>query len=68
MKLTCKDIPYSSIVGGGLTLVDGDGRVRFIINFMGTTAGITKEETGALRDQIGAWIREYGIECPDRPD
>ena len=68
MKLTCKDIPYSSIVGGGLTLVDDDGRARFIVNFMGTTAGITKEETAALRDQIGAWIREHDLTVPERAE
>lgn len=67
MKLHAKRIPYSSIVGGGLTLIDDSGRHAFIVNFIGTTKGITKEETAALADQFAKWIEEHGgIEVPDR--
>jgi hypothetical protein len=40
MRLPAKQVPHSSIVGGGLTLCDRTGRARFIVNFMGTDAGI----------------------------
>lgn len=66
MKLKAKLVPYSSIVGGGLTLTDDAGRAAFIVNFIGTTAGITKEETEALSRQFAAFIAAYGLEVPDR--
>ena len=66
MKLNAKSIPFSSVVGGGLSLVDDSGRVRFIVNFMGSTAGITKEETAALAKQFGDWVAQHGLEVPDR--
>lgn len=47
MKLTAKEVPYSSIVGGGLMLIDESGRAAFQVMFMGTTNGITKEQTAA---------------------
>lgn len=62
MKLTAKEVPYSSIVGGGLMLTDESGRAAFQVMFMGTTNGITKEQTAALSRQFGAWAREYGLE------
>lgn len=66
MKLKAQTVPYSGVVGGGLMLTDTTGRARFVVNFMGTTEGITKEETEALTKQIEAFISEYGLEVPDR--
>lgn len=66
MKLKAKALPHSSIVGGGLTLCDDAGRARFIVNFMGTTEGITKDETASLTQQFRSFIDEHGLEVPDR--
>jgi hypothetical protein len=52
VKLTTDIVPYSSIVGGGLILKKMDGRAGFLVNFIGTSEGITKEETGALSAQF----------------
>lgn len=64
MKLTSKPIPYSSIVGGGLVLLDENGRGRFQIAFFGTTDGISKEQTESLIKQIGGYINKHGLELP----
>lgn len=65
MRLTIQKTPYSSIVGGGLTLCDEAGRARFLVMFCGTTAGITKEETAALTEQFADALPN-GIDVPDR--
>lgn len=64
MKLKAKLVPYSSVVGGGLMLTSEDGVAAFILNFMGTTKGITKKQTEAMAKQIAAWINENGFEVP----
>jgi hypothetical protein len=64
MKLKSKVVPYSSVVGGGLMLTDKDGAARFIVNFMGTTAGISKEQSEALSEQIDALINAHGLSVP----
>lgn len=66
MKLMAKTVPHSSVVGGGLMLCDEAGRARFIVNFMGTTEGITKDETAALSKQFAAFIQERGLDVPER--
>lgn len=66
MKLTAKTVPYSSVVGGGLMLCDETGRARFIVNFMGATEGITKEETAALSRQFASFISDRELEVPAR--
>ena len=67
VQLNVQEVPYSSTVGGGLMLTDATGRARFIVMFMGTTEGITKEENGALASQIAKLIREHGLTVPRRP-
>lgn len=67
MKLTSKMTPYSSVVGGGLTLTAEDGSAAFMVMFIGTTKGITKEENQALAEQFHKWISEHGLSVPDRP-
>jgi hypothetical protein len=66
MKLTAQTVPYSSVVGGGLMLKDESGRAAFIVNFIGTTQGITKEETAALSKQFAEFIEQHGLQVPDR--
>lgn len=66
MKLAAKAVPYSSVVGGGLSLHDASGAARFMVIFCGTTAGITKEENAALASQFAALIERDGLEVPDR--
>lgn len=66
MKLKAQAVPYSSVVGGGLTLVDENGRARFIIVAMGTTEGINKEENAAIFAVLRDAINKSGVEVPDR--
>lgn len=66
MKLKAQATPYSSTVGGGLMLTDERGAAAFIVAFMGTSRGITKEETEALTRQFKAFVDEHGLEVPDR--
>lgn len=66
MKLLAEEVPYSSVVGGGLTLIAEDRSIGFIVNFMGTSKGITREETAALAKQFATWVNERGLEIPDR--
>lgn len=68
MKLTAKQIPYSSTVGGGLCLVDEKGRARFMVSVYGTTDGITKEETAAIARALAKGIPAGGIDVPERDD
>lgn len=66
IKLTAKPVPYSSIVGGGLTLLKEDGLAGFIVNFIGTSEGITKEETAALSRQFEWFVSQIGCAVPAR--
>lgn len=66
MKLTVRKSPYSSTVGGGLSLVDEAGRQRFMVMFIGTTEGITKEEDAALSEQIAVLTEKHGVDVPAR--
>ena len=60
MKLTPSLTPYSSIVGGGLVLSSEDKRHQFIVNFMGTSSDITREESDQLSRQIADLIDKAG--------
>lgn len=66
VRLHADIVPYSSVVGGGLVLKKLDGRAGFIINFMGTSEGITKEETAALSEQFRWFVQTYGCAVPAR--
>lgn len=66
MRLTAKPVPHSGIVGGGLMLCDATGRARFIVNFMGTTEGIRKEETAALAEQFAHYVNNHDVIVPER--
>lgn len=66
MKLKAEQTPYSSTVGGGLTLIDEAGRARFMVAIFGTTQGITKEETAAIGAALRSGIPAVGIEIPER--
>jgi hypothetical protein len=65
VKLHATIIPYSGTVGGGLMLIDQDGRARFQVAIIGTTKGITKEETAAISKALIDGIPEP-FEVPDR--
>jgi hypothetical protein len=65
MKLTPKLTPYSSIVGGGLHLVDEAGRTRFMLMLCGASDGISKEENALIASHIAE--RFGSVEVPDRP-
>jgi hypothetical protein len=66
LSLRAKKVPYSSVVGGSLTLHDNQDRARFMVLFAGTTEGITKEETAALQQRIADLIETHGLEVPER--
>lgn len=67
IKLRPDKVPYSSIVGGGLTLADSaTGQIKFVVSLRGVSSGITKEETKALSDRIAELISEHGLEVPAR--
>jgi hypothetical protein len=61
MKLRAKVVPYSSIVGGGVTLLDEKGAARFILSLRGTTQGIDRQQTEALTKQIADLINANGL-------
>lgn len=65
MRLRTKIVPYSSIVGGGLQLLDEKGRAVFIVNFIGTAWGISKDQTASLSEQLSALIEAHGLFLPD---
>lgn len=66
MKLKAKQTPYSGTVGGGLTLLDETGRVRFMVAIFGSE-GITKDETAAIAKALASGIPADGIDMPERP-
>jgi len=66
VKLTTDIVPYSSIVGGGLVLKEMGGKAAFIVNFIGTMQGITKEETQALSLQFAWFVNTFGCRAPER--
>ena len=68
MRLSAKEVPHSSTVGGGLTLCDPKGRARFIVAFIGAGNGIMPEETKALTEQFAHWINNHDVVVPDRKD
>ena len=64
MKLKAKMVPYSGVVGGGLLLTSEGGSAAFMLHFVGTTKGVTKEQTDAMATQLATWINERGLDCP----
>lgn len=66
IRLTADIVPYSSIVGGGLVLKKLNGQACFILNFIGTTEGVTKSETVALAQQFSWFVNTYGVYVPPR--
>lgn len=68
MILKAQITPYSSIVGGGLTLVDENERARFMVMLIGTDSGITKQESDEIASQLARLINERGISVAARED
>lgn len=62
MRLKAEAFPYSSIVGGGVLLLDERGAAVFQIGLRGTTKGITKEQTEAIATRLVALINRCGLE------
>jgi hypothetical protein len=65
MKLHATMVPYSGTVGGGLRLIDEDGRLRFMVSIFGASKGITNEQTSAIASALIKGIPEP-IEVPER--
>lgn len=66
MKLDARLIPYSSVVGGGVSLLDQSGRAKFQIMLIGTTDGITKEESDAIARRLAELVNQHGLEVSKR--
>lgn len=64
MKLHATVIPYSGTQGGGLRLIDGEGRVCFVVPIVGIKRDITKEQAMAIAKALIDGIPEP-IEVPD---
>lgn len=62
MKLHCQAYPYSSIVGGGLVLLDEKGHAKFQLGLSGTTEGISKEQNDSLCQQLEQLINTRGLD------
>lgn len=65
MKLKAEAFPYSSIVGGGVMLLNERGAATFQIGLRGTTKGITKEQTEAITRRLVELINRCGLEVED---
>lgn len=64
-KLTAKVIPFSSIVGGGVALLDAHGRIRFQIALLGCSHGISKLQSDDMAHQLAFLINELGLDAID---
>lgn len=62
MKLSAREVPYSTVVGGGLMLLDEEGQAIFQVNFMGTSRGISRQQTQELTRQFKWFVDEVGLE------
>lgn len=62
MKIRAQAFLYSSIVGGGVMLLDERGAAVFQIGLRGTTKGITKEQTEAITARLVELINRCGLE------
>jgi hypothetical protein len=65
MKIKAQTIQYSSVVGGGIMLLDEAGRARGQIAFIGGAVRITKEQDAALSKGIADLINAHGLEIPE---
>jgi len=62
MKLKAQAFPYSSIVGGGVMLLDEKGAAAFQIGLRGTTKGISKEQSDLITMRLVELINRCGLE------
>jgi hypothetical protein len=62
MKLTSKVLPYSRSVGGGLMLVDEDGRRICQVSFVAMSDVITEEQLIALTRNFDHYVHLNGLE------
>lgn len=65
MKLKAQIVPYSSIVGGGVLLLDERGAAVFQIGLRGTSRGITKEQTEIITTRLVELINRCGLEVEE---
>ncbi|MCO5730151.1 DUF2783 domain-containing protein [Rhizobium sp. SSA_523] len=66
MKLIAQAVSYSSVVGGGILLMTEKGHVAFQIALIGSTAGISKEQSKAMAARLVELINQHGLEVPER--
>lgn len=65
MKLSAQVVPYSSLVGSGVALVDGEGARRFLVCFTGLAHGCGPRQSEALAAALAARINASPLEVPD---
>lgn len=65
MRVSAKVVPWSSIVGGGVKLLDPSGKVCFMVAFIGMQQGITKEQSVALSEQFVTWVNNHKVTVPE---
>lgn len=58
MKLVATIVPYSSTVGGGLALVNGEGQVQYMVSVFG--ASLNKEVSDQITRQLASLINNHG--------
>jgi hypothetical protein len=67
IQLKARQVGYSSVVGGGVTLDDAEtGHANFILSLIGTTKGVTKKETEEVSARLTWLINEYGLYVSER--
>lgn len=67
MKLKAEAIRYSSVVGGGVLLLDERGAAAFQLALIGTTKGISKDQNGVIAARLVELINTHGLEIADPP-
>lgn len=60
MKLTAQVVPYSSIVGGGVMLLDDKGKAFVQLIIAGGPPGYTAQDVKTISERLVARINENG--------
>jgi hypothetical protein len=68
MKLTARIVPYSSVVGGGVMLLDEAGKAYLQLAVMGGRVGVTREEHEATAAALVELVNAEGLVIGETPD
>jgi hypothetical protein len=67
-KLKARAIGYSGVVGGGVTLDNEEGHACFVLSLIGTTKGVTKQETDEICARLVLLINSGGLIVTEREE